>query len=242
MLQCCMGIQLIVTDLDGTLVDGTSQYEEARHNIFAHIVSEGYSPEQAQEHRDRWDIVDKEFFPQQGIWGRRFGVSAATAYYEMGWATPDYRLMEEIYEIGCAFSDVETQPIPSMINALKFAQESGIDVIVYTRGDDRVQHPKLVTLNKLGFHPTRFVSVPAKSHKDFAEFASFHASAPSACMTVGDSLSSDVKPALDVDYGVGIHIAGAGTWAPLETHVGDHQATVVQTHDEAAELIKNLIS
>ena len=230
-------IDLVVTDLDGTLILYKQQYDSARAKVVEILSQAGFSEEETTTHRTMWDEIDVNMFATYGVWGKRFGVAAVAALAEMT-GGHNYDVENAIFEAANSFKDTLCPPIEEMVTAMKDFKNSGIPVVVLTRGDSVIQKAKLTSLYNMDFTPTDFLVVPAKSEETFASIVREYKVNPINALAVGDSLEQDVVPALLSKYGHGIHISGVDTWAPLdlptEHEVDNHS---VETHAEAAELL-----
>lgn len=234
-------IDLIVSDLDGTLVVNKDQYNVARAAVVDVLLEAGFSDGDAVRHRAAWDDVDKEFFTAFGVWGKRFGASAVAALDSV-FDGHDYDLSSRVFDAACSFREFLCPPVEEMVSVMGLHVDAGTRLVVLTRGDDDVQHVKLDNLADSGLVVDRFVVVPDKNVDVFSSIVEEEGFVPSRCLAVGDSLLKDVIPALSAGFGFGVHISGADTWSPLDDGDASHEhAVVVNSHSDAARFLEGFL-
>lgn len=245
-------IDLVVTDLDNTLIENNEQYDPARQKVFQAILNAGYTEEQAKIHRITWDEIDKEMFADYGVWGKRFGISAVAALRSIV-KEDDYYLSHNVFTAANSFKNVKCDSIKIMLDVME--QISGlvsdstskpIPIVVLTRGDHEVQYRKLEYLQGEGysFAHKDFRVVPVKTQQAFLNILSKHNVAPENALAIGDSFEQDVLPALQVGFGHAIHIANGKTWAPLDnaTEEENFEYRIADDYEKASAILKNIFS
>lgn len=119
-------------------------------------------------------------------------------------------IADTVYSIGMTAFDAEryTGFMPHAKSVLKFLAKNGDTAVLLTKGDERVQEPKI---NALGLDQWFFEMhvVPRKSVSVFHEIANRH-SYSNSMFSVGNSFYSDIKPALEAGF-TGIYVP-CPTW------------------------------
>jgi putative hydrolase of the HAD superfamily len=107
------------------------------------------------------------------------------------------------------------------------------DVLLLTKGDPDEQQRK-IDASGLAHHFRRAVIVPEKEPSVYAELARSEALDPGRTWMIGNSIKSDVNPALEVGMGA-VFIPNANTWA-LEHAELDPTASRLLQLDRFAQL------
>lgn len=232
-------IELVVFDLDSTLIHSNCQYVEARATIDKILEHSGFDARFRASFREQWDEIDKDMYNTFGVWGGRFGTSAATA---AGQANLSYHLIDMIKAAADDFKNVACHPIDPMIDLVRSIRDSGRNIAILTRGDETVQAPKIRQARTFGFvtSDTTVKIVPSKKPEHFSELADLNGVQVQNAIAVGDSASSDVLPALEVGYQSGLFIDTGNTWGPLDV-ANEPSCETVDSWQAAADKLTGIL-
>lgn len=199
--------QAVIFDLDDTLVDTSHVYWQSRSAFIDAMVAAGF---EAEEVLSRFEEVDAHHILEEGYVPERYARSMMATYLQLCGAqkTPDPELVGQIAAAGAIVRDTVPDILPGAIELVEGARALGYFPVLLTRGIDSVQQRKVDT------HALRqlFELVEIVSKKDAATFSRVIADigvAPSNCWVVGDSIKSDINPAIE---------AGANAILYLYTH------------------------
>lgn len=246
--------KLFVFDLDDTLMWNAWMYSIAQRNFFNFLCELwdrrilGLASIMAKS-QDIDLELGKEINPATGKpYGfsmERFPTSLVRTYKwlcDMGFGEYDDGVAKLVYEIGMSTFDKRNYElaglVPNAQEVLDMLKADGHPLALVTKGDTRVQRPKVDILGlKQWFRYVRIVD--SKSVDIFAEVSGmFGFKASATKYTVGNSFYSDIQPGLDAGY-QGIYIP-CPTWEgeKLPTEEDRKKALTVPTLAEMAELYK----
>lgn len=153
----------------------------------------------------------------------RFPDSLARTYKELcenGWGNYDEAVAEQCREIGrTAFDEANYRRlglVPGAQEVLDQLTANECNLVLVTKGDRLVQHKKIGALNLTHWFPW-FTIVDQKTPATYLEMLS--GADPATAAVVGNSFSSDIRPALDAGIGACILIPCA-TWKAESVDTG----------------------
>ncbi|MEJ7765400.1 MAG: HAD family hydrolase [Acidimicrobiales bacterium] len=185
-----MGAQLAVFDGDDTLWLTELLYDEARQAARRIVAAAGADPV-------RWEAVERrldvENVARFGFSAERFPTSCVEAYRAV--ASPLLPAVE--VEVRLAAEAVFTAPAPLVpdARAVLEALAASHRLVLLTKGDADVQRQRLET-SGLGDLFADVEIVLEKGHAHFSSLLSRFGASPSLSWSIGNSLRSDIEPAL----------------------------------------------
>ncbi|MDX1676055.1 MAG: HAD family hydrolase [Longimicrobiales bacterium] len=193
-------IDLVLVDFDDTLVDTAPRFERARRMLFDRMAALGYDRDRAEQvHHHEVDPRLREEFglgPQR--MPRAFQDTYRTLCRESG-DDPDPTILEEVRRVGAGVAG--TPPvIDGAMAALRRLAET-LPTLVYTQASD--ERYQLGCLRDAGavaaVGEDRVRVVPLKTAGVLRETLDEHGVRdPSRAWMVGNSVRSDINPALEV--------------------------------------------
>jgi putative hydrolase of the HAD superfamily len=188
--------QLLLLDLDDTLVDTSHVYWLARSR-FIDVMTE--SDFNANEALDLFERIDAEHIAEFGYIPQRYVRTMLATYEKLTKAAGKLPSAKVIKQIEGAGRIVITR-VPRLIlgarKLLDSARRMKFDVVLVTRGIPEVQQRKLAS-NRIHHYFNEVRIVPRKDASVFARVMSERRIGPSATWVVGDSVRSDINPAIE---------------------------------------------
>jgi putative hydrolase of the HAD superfamily len=190
--------ELVLVDFDDTLVETAPSFQEAREALFARLEAEGFSPEEV--HGAHHLEVEPELLALFGMGPFRMEPSFRDTYLRLCrnvGQPPDHAVAEECAALGRDFMG-HPRVIPGSLEALQNLAAS-VPTILYSQAS----HPEfqVARMREAGVTAVvpegRIRITPLKTTRAFLEaLASFGVSDPSQATMIGNSLRSDINPAL----------------------------------------------
>lgn len=215
-------ITTVGVDADDTLWHCESLFRLS-HARFLDLLSEHGDP----EHIERQLVaVEKRNLRIYGYGAKGFTLSMIETALEVTDGAVDTRVIREILAVGREMLTEPIEPLPGVENALSELSKR-YRLVLITKGDLLHQEQKLAS-SGLGDY---FVAVEIVSEKDadtYRRVFDRHGSGPEQAVMAGNSMRSDILPALD-----------AGCWGALIPYplVWSHEAAEApQDHPRYAEL------
>jgi putative hydrolase of the HAD superfamily len=201
-----------IWDLDDTLILTGRFYHECRDKAFTHLASLGFDPAEAER------ILETEIEPANikvhGFAAHRFPRSLSDLYEILcgRHAVPMDPWNRFVMEgLGWSVYEADHPVVAGAEAALGLLVAAGIPVVLLTKGDDRIQRQKLERTVLAPYFNHVYV-VPDKHPEVYhTMLAQLGIEAKHAFM-VGDSIKSDVNPALAVGMKA-IWIEGERPWS-----------------------------
>lgn len=241
--------KLFVFDLDDTLVDNVHDYADAILNAVRLIIQTlgNKAPHVSQIIAIEQEIDKrrvKEINPETGnpyLYSmERFPGSQVETYKEIcrqARVKPKPEVEKTLYNIGLdAFNEnryIENIK-PHTTIVLDFLREQGDTLILYSKGDKRVQDKKLTALQKAGInHFSKVFVVDDKVLDDFRKIASQFPN--HSLYSVGNNYKSDILPALEAGF--------TGIFIPVETWevIGKMDEILAQVDKNKCKVFKSLL-
>jgi putative hydrolase of the HAD superfamily len=189
---------LVIVDFDDTLVDTAPRFQRARREFFARLMAAGFTEEQILRMHN--DEVDPGMVRRYGLGPFRLEPSFRETYRKLcleARMTPDPLVADECAAIGHAVAG--TPPLfEGALEALS-KLDAALPTVIYTQsGHPEYQFNCVREAGVLDIIPPERVRVC--HHKHAAEFrdalAHFGVDEPEMAWMVGNSMRSDINPAL----------------------------------------------
>jgi len=205
-----MGQPVVVLDGDDTLWFVEPLYDEARAAAAAVVAAAGLDPRQWEALQRRLDV---RYVASLGVSPKRFPESCAEAYGRLAARSTSINSTVEA-SVRAAANSVFLRtavPVDDVRNIVGRLREA-FHVILLTKGDEKVQNKRILDAGLTDAFDLVAI-VPDKGIPQFREVLSaMHADASSA-WSVGNSLASDINPALRI----GMH----AIW--VDAHVWEYE-------------------
>lgn len=226
--------QIIIFDGDDTLWSTMPLYDIAKQR-FAGAVAELIPS--ATEAVERLDAVDHDNVARLGFSRERFPRSMIETYrilcHEAG-RIPDSAVEAQLADAARAVFTSPIVPFPDAIDALG-SLAPRFELVLATKGDPQVQAQRLMQSQLGGFFSKAHILVD-KTEQEFCAILAAHAYEPKAAWSVGNSVRSDINPALRA--GLSAVLIPRSTWQyEDEPPVPSPRLFVKPSLREAAELI-----
>ncbi len=187
--------ELLVFDLDDTLVDTSDVYWRARTGFVQALATQGIDPDTATEEFEKVDTLHIEtmlFAPQ--LYGKSMSVTYSNLLEQLNLA-PSVIILEQITVLGRYVLDHLPEPIDGAHELLDWAVKR-FQLALLTRGEDKLQRRKLEKARLSKY----FDIVQVVPYKDATTFRTIIKEAdqqPEATWVIGDSIKSDINPGLN---------------------------------------------
>ena len=188
--------RLWVVDGDDTLWYVEPLYDDARTAAGKIVANAGLNPSDWELLERKLDVANVARF---GVDPERFPTSCVEAYQGLAELSGKEILTKISDKIRIVATSVFTQPAPvhpSAASLLTFLRAHGT-VVLLTRGDDGVQHRRVSQAHLEGAFDKIYV-VPSKDETTFQTVIEQTGSRPSCAWSIGNSLVSDINPALRI--------------------------------------------
>jgi len=191
-------MELVLVDFDDTLVDTAPRFLGARDRLFSLLLAQGFAPREI--HRVHHEEVDPEFLRRHGFGPFRLGASFRETYRRLSrerGRRPDPWILDQCTELGNAVLG----PPPLLAGALEALVQvvRALPTAIYTQASDPdYQLHCIRSAGVLDILPESRVHItPRKTVEAFREtMARFSAQDAATVCMVGNSMRSDVNPAL----------------------------------------------
>ncbi|HEX7119761.1 MAG TPA: HAD family hydrolase [Longimicrobiales bacterium] len=193
------GLRLVLVDFDDTLVDTAPRFQNARRALFELMVAEGFDPDHAR--RIHHDEVDREMLERHGLGPFRLEPSFRETYLRLcalDGRTPNPAIVRRCADLARAVIG----PPPCYDGAIDALARlaAAFDTAIYTQaGDPDYQFDCIRRSGVLDVVPPHRVRIcHRKTTEEFrATLAHFAVADPAAACMIGNSMRSDINPALE---------------------------------------------
>ena len=188
--------QLWVFDGDDTLWFVEPLYDEARAAAAGIVAAAGLDPAPWELDERSIDVANVAVY---GVMPERFPTSCVEAYRRSAWRAGSEPRREVEEAVWAAAETVFAAIAPAHPDADKVvrALQTHGPAVLLTKGDERIQVKRIADAGLTGaFDEVRIV--PQKDETTFAEVLEDHGFAPSAAWSIGNSIRSDINPALRI--------------------------------------------
>ncbi len=231
-------MHLILVDFDDTLVDTGPRFHQARDRLFQRLVREGFHPDEVR--RVHHDEVDAEYLESMGYGPARLSPSFRETYTRLclrNGRRPDAAAAEGYAALGAEVAG----PPPLLEGAMQALRTLAgtLPTAVYTQSSDPDYQLHCIkasgVLEVLPVH--RIHITPRKTPEAFMEtLGRFRAPEPDRVCMVGNSIRSDVNPAL-ASGAQAIHVEVPAPWVHDVVPLLRTGVPTVRSFREAVELL-----
>lgn len=198
-----MAIELVIFDLDDTLISTQKIYTDAKAKAASRMEILGVDFEKALKAIEKTDMERTRVL---GTNKNRFPMSLLITYNELckkyGWKH-DSAEAKKITDIGYSVFDTPSETFEFSKSVLEeFYGE--IPMIILTRGDKEVQAKRIVQSGLAEFFDQFFI-VDVKTPEFFLKLCRFYDVEPNNAIMVGNSVYGDIYPALEAGL-FGFHV------------------------------------
>lgn len=231
-------MQLILVDFDDTLVDTGPRFHRARASLFERLVLEGFHPEEV--HRVHHDEVDAEYLERMGYGPARLSPSFRETYRRL--CALNDRRPDDVTAEGCAdLGAAVAGPPPLLDGALEALARlaRALPTVLYTQSADPDYQLRCIRASGvLDILPTHRIHItPRKTPEAFVEtLGRFEAREPDRVCMVGNSIRSDVNPAL-ASGARAIHVEVPSPWVHDVVPLLRTGVPTVRSFPEAVDLL-----
>ena len=186
--------QLVVFDLDDTLVDTSDVYWRARTQFIEQLASSGYPSAQTLE---IFESIDSGHIKTYGFAPERYRLSMMATYNRLlaqSGSVENPTLIKEIYRCGDLIRKTLPQVIEGARELLDYVS-CRFELALLTRGDEVLQHWKLRELGLSRYFSTIKV-VADKSADTFRQLICMTGHTSDQSWVIGDSVRSDINPGI----------------------------------------------
>ncbi len=225
----------IIFDGDDTLWRTMPLYTASKRRFFALMTNLGFDTKSVENDFEARDIKNVS------AWGftverfRRSMVETYEAFSRKQGKGSTFRIEQRISQIATSVVRNKTGPMPRAREVLRVLH-GRYRLVLLTKGEYALQERR-VTENGLSEFFERVVIVEHKNRETFLRVVTELEAAPGRTWSVGDSLRSDIVPALDAGLNA--------VWIPQETWgyeseemTGKHRVLHVRTIRELPQLLK----
>lgn len=206
-------IKLIIFDLDDTLISTQPLYLDKIHRLGLKMSMLGFEYYEAIELEKQ---IDRVCLKTNGVAKHRFPTSLAQTYKELC-SKYDKEISEEVVaELTCLGYNVFSEPAPPFQESKKILEDLSKQYIlcILTKGEKEIQLKRVVDSGLASFFDQSFVTMH-KTPELFKSICTFYDTAVEESVMIGNSLPSDILPALEAGL-YGIHLE-QGTFNYEET-------------------------
>ncbi len=227
---------LLIFDLDDTLVYTHRVFMQLTERFLARMAELGFDDENVYY---TLDSIDREIVESENAyvpWAFPTAMQRTYQFYcEKYFAPYDEDEAAGLVELGGSFREADYQLMPGAKPLLDSLNEAGHRLVLLTQGDYDVQNFK-VRQHDLGQYFDEMIVVNKKTPEVYNNIMRRHGFAPKDTAVIGNSLKSEVAPALAVGARAILVTAAEGWQFEDEPVTGDYAAA--QTLAEVAELLR----
>lgn len=201
-------IKVIAFDADDTLWDCQSHFEDITHRYCALLAPWAGQKEAADSLFD----TERKNMPLLGYGTKAFTLSLIENAVKVSGGKVNGEIVGQIVEMGRSLLELPCKPLPEVEPTLAQLYEEGrYRLAAFTKGELLDQENKL-RRSGLGKYFQRVEIVSDKTRHEFLSLCRAMRIAPCSLLMVGNSLRSDIAPALAIGAAA-IHIPFHVTWA-----------------------------
>ena len=160
--------------------------------------------------------IDLEAVKSTGFSADRFPLSSQRAYEQLA-GRPDPEVAAKVNYLSREVFRAVAEPFAEVEATLRTLRDKGCKLGLITKGDLDVQNKRIAD-SGLASYFSAYVVVTAKTSDMFRAMCIMLNAGPGAAVSIGNSLSSDIAPALDVDI--------RGIW--IDAYVWEHERNDTQ--------------
>lgn len=214
-----MNIKVIAFDADDTLWDCQSYFEAVENQLYGLIAPYCDSPAQELFRTESANMADL------GYGCKAFTLSVVETALRVGGAYLSTADLTALLEKGKALLHLPATPLPGVTHTLETLRDRGTwRMVCFTKGELQDQENKLKRSGLLRFFDDVEITSD-KSQREFLALCEHQHIHPSELLMVGNSLKSDIAPALAVGAWA-VHIPFYVTWQLEHSEDIDHERLV----------------
>lgn len=214
-----MNIKVIAFDADDTLWDCQSYFEAVENQLYGLIAPYCDSPAQELFRTESANMADL------GYGCKAFTLSVVETALRVGGAHLSTADLTALLEKGKALLHLPATPLPGVTHTLETLRDRGTwRMVCFTKGELQDQENKLKRSGLLRFLDDVEITSD-KSQREFLALCEHQHIHPSELLMVGNSLKSDIAPALAVGAWA-VHIPFYVTWQLEHSEDIDHERLV----------------
>lgn len=214
-----MNIKVIAIDADDTLWDCQSYFEAVENQLYGLIAPYCDSPAQELFRTESANMADL------GYGCKAFTLSVVETALRVGGAHLSTADLTALLEKGKALLHLPATPLPGVTHTLETLRDRGMwRMVCFTKGELQDQENKLKRSGLLRFFDDVEITSD-KSQREFLALCEHQHIHPSELLMVGNSLKSDIAPALAVGAWA-VHIPFYVTWQLEHSEDIDHERLV----------------
>jgi len=193
-----MDLDLVLVDFDDTLVETAPAFQAARDALFRRLESEGFPPEES--YRIHHEEVDPALLARYGMGPFRMEPSFRETYLRLcqrSGRSPDPRVTEECGRLGRDFLG-HPKVMDGSLEALEVLARA-VATALFSQAAQRDYQMGRILDSGIGgiLPPDRIFVTERKTPESFLEaLASLRVRDPARALMIGNSLRSDINPAL----------------------------------------------
>lgn len=208
-----MQTQTILFNLDDTLIY-CNRYFNRVSEIFLHQMAEWFNSLSAEEIRQKQLEIDLKTIDKYGLLSDRFPESFVDTYEYFCSLTGKEKKKREIdslRELGLSVFKIPVEPVPFMDETLKQLKAAGHKLYLHTGGDEPNQQRKITQLELTTYFEHRIFISTYKDTSALSDILKTIRADPNVTWMVGNSLRTDIKPALEMHINA-IYIPAETPW------------------------------
>ncbi len=186
---------LIIFDLDDTLLDTSDLYWRARSLFVEKVTKEGFDEKLII---DLFEKIDTENIKKLGFSPHRYGKSMTETYLTICSKINLKVQPETLTFLNEVCSPIVVNTVPEILNGAKELLEWAYGkfyLVVLTRGEENVQYRKLQESKLIKYFGDIYV-VPCKNLQVFQSTLATTGFDPEKTWVIGDSIKSDINPGI----------------------------------------------
>ncbi len=204
-------IRTVVFDLDDTLIHTHTHYLRVREDAYLHMQKLGLDTADAERHLNEIEYANIKLF---GFSKERFPLSLAALYKrlcELQGVKFDHRERHRVEGIGWSVYETAHPLITGAKEILESLALQGYKLHLFTKGDVEIQNSKITNAGLWDYFHSVTVC-PDKTVEAYQLLITKLGLDPTATVMVGDSIKSDINPAIAAGMRA-IHIPPeGGSW------------------------------
>jgi putative hydrolase of the HAD superfamily len=186
-----------IFDLDDTLLSTEQHFSRAQQEFLAELERLGFNRDICLQifietdfgNVERWGFTPKRFYTSMG---ETYEILCRHAH-----AAPDSAIRRQLEDIGRGVFDESPRIMKGALQVLQTLKDYGDQLFLWTKGDNEIQLRKLA-FNSLEQHFRQIYIFEQKTAAELLSIVKQHHLALADTWVVGDSIRSDINPALEI--------------------------------------------
>lgn len=216
------GRGLIAFDADDTMWWTQELYDLATADGRALVEQAGFDGEEWVAAKNAIDVANVQHY---GLSKLRFPTSCAQAYEQVAGDKVDVKVREAVRKAGEGVFTRKARLADGIEELLGNLSAEGWRLLMQTSGDREIQAQRISESGLADFF-SEIIVVPKKSAESFHDMLARDGRSADKAWSVGNSLPSDINPALRAHWNA--------IWVPA--HIWDHEKREMEAHQESGQL------